>query len=211
MNMTRKDLLCGLAIGAAVGLLGQPIIANNVQSPSLLVRVGFFVLMFLGAPAALAVASLIGRRFPSIYQFAKFAAVGVLNTTVDLGVFNVETFFWALPGTVLFATLKAVSFLVATTNSFFWNKYWTFSSTSAATAGEVTKFYSIAIAGFFVNVGVATFVRVNQSSIISPEHWVNIVAPLTGILATLFWNYFGYKLFVFKKAAGEAGLPAQPR
>jgi putative flippase GtrA len=203
--MTKRDTVLIIIIGAAVGLLGQPVIANVVKSAGGLVRVGFFLLMLIGAPVALYIASFIGKRLPSIYQFAKFAAVGVLNTMVDLGVFNLETLLLGtLPGTVLFAVFKAVSFLIATTNSYFWNKRWTFSSKTAANTGEVVKFYVIAILGGFVNVGVATLVKVLQPAGISSALWVNDIAPLAGIIAVLFWNFFGYKLFVFKQAESQA-------
>ena len=199
--MTRKDFLASLTIGAAVGLLIQPILANTLThfSLTLVVRIGIFVFFALFAPFALWLCALIAKWWKAFYQFGQFAAVGTLNSFIDIGIFNLETFFYgSLPGSALFAVFKAISFLFATTNSFFWNRNWTFGSTDKVNAGEVTGFYAIALIGWAANVAVATLVKS-----VGPETplWVDIVAPLAGILVTFIWNFVGYKYFVFKKRA----------
>ncbi|MBI4085186.1 MAG: GtrA family protein [Candidatus Liptonbacteria bacterium] len=204
--MNRKDLVLSLALGGAVGLLFQPIISNFFSAgiPAGLslfeIRIMAFFVFLAGAPAALFVFWLLSRFVPVLYQFAKFASVGVLNTTVDLGIFNLETFLYgSLPAPSLFSVFKAVSFLAATTNSFVWNKYWTFGANATPKAGEVLKFYAIAIIGGFLNVGVATAVRAANPDFIPANLLVNIVAPLCGILTVFLWNFIGYKYVVFKK------------
>ncbi len=76
--MSRKDLKAILVIGAGVGLLIQPILANNLPSYhlTLAIRIGIFVFFTLFAPLALWIAYLISKAWKSIYQFAEFAAVG---------------------------------------------------------------------------------------------------------------------------------------
>ncbi len=106
-------------------------------------------------------------------------------------------------GNVLFAAFKAVSFVCATTNSFAWNKYWTFNDASEKTrTGEVAGFYTIAIIGWVVNVVVATLVK--SAGPADSKVWVNIAAPLGGIAASFVWNFIGYKYFVFKKKDAPA-------
>ena len=200
--MNRRDTIAVLIIGAGVGLLVQPILANNLPASIALTtgaRIGIFVFFLLFAPLALWIAALLSRIAKGIYQFAQFAAVGTLNSFIDIGIFNLETF---LIGTstisiFLFAVLKAVSFLCATTNSFVWNKYWTFSSNDKASAKQVSGFYTVAIIGWVANVGVATAVKAFGPS--ASHVWVNIVAPLAGIAASFAWNFIGYKFWVFKK------------
>lgn len=206
--MKRRDLWATLVIGGAVGLLIQPILANNLPPQYHLgfaLRVGIFAFFLIIAPFALWIASLIARAVPTIYQFAQFAAVGTLNSFIDVGVFNLETFFNGTPdiSNGLFAAFKAASFLCATTNSFFWNKYWTFNAKEKPSASQVTAFYGIALFGWALNVSVATFVKSigPQSGQAHLALWINIVAPLAGIAASLFWNFIGYKYFVFKKPA----------
>lgn len=198
--MIKRDLWASLIIGVAVGLLIQPILANTLTSLylTLPLRAGILVFFAVLAPFALWLCAQIGKLWKAFYQFGQFAAVGTLNSFIDVGIFNVETFFYgSIPGTLLFAVFKGISFLCATTNSFFWNRNWTFGATSGkANAGQVTEFYTVAIIGWFVNVGVATLVK---SSGPDTKVWVNVVAPLVGIVATLLWNFLGYKYFVFKK------------
>ena len=199
--MTKKDLSASLVIGAAVGLLIQPILANTITSIHLTIamRVGIFVFFSLFAPFALWLCSMIAKLWKAFYQFGQFAAVGTLNSFIDIGIFNLETFLYAAPiSTPIFAVFKAISFLCATTNSFFWNRNWTFGSTDKVNVGEVTGFYTVALIGWGLNVAVATFVKT-----IGPETklWIDVAAPVAGILVTFIWNFVGYKYFVFKKRA----------
>jgi putative flippase GtrA len=198
--MNKKDLLLVTIIGAAVGLLSQPIVANIFPAPSAAVRVGIFVGFLVLAPVALALAYLIGKIAPVIYQFAKFAATGALNSFIDAGVLNILIFLTGIAAGLSYSVFKAISFICATTNSYLWNKYWTFGSSSRVTAGEVTKFYTIAVVGGILNVGAASLVVnvVGRPQAISPNLWANIGA-LAGISCSFLWNFLGYKFLVFKK------------
>lgn len=208
--MTKKDAAVGFAIGAAVGLLIQPVLANTLARYHLTAidRVGVFVFFVLLAPLALWICWLVGRAWKGFYQFGQFAAVGTLNTFIDVGVFNLETFLYgtSVIGAALFAVFKAISFLAATTNSFVWNKYWTFGVREKPKTGEVTSFYAVAIVGWALNVGAATLVKIAGPA--SSSVWTDVVAPLGGVIASFLWDFFGYKYFVFRKRATKIALPA---
>lgn len=211
--MTGRDLLLAVVIGAAVGLLIQPVLTNTgadillsnlLSLPSRLVRPLFFFFFLVLAPTSLSAAGLVGKHFPLIYQFAKFAAVGTLNSFIDIGVLNLQTFFSGIPAGAIsnltFGTFKTASFFAATTNSFFWNKFWTFEDKNRLQTGMVIKFYGITIFNALLNVGVATAVKAaGPAFAISPELWVNAVAPVTGIFAGFTGNFLGYKFLVFRK------------
>lgn len=210
--MNNRDLLLVIVIGAGVGLLVQLILVNTavdvllrdiLMFPLVWLRVLIFAFFVLLAPTALMVAALLGRRLPVIYQFAKFAAVGTLNTFIDLGVFNLQTFLSGIPAeeisNIRFGAFKAVSFLTATTNSFFWNKLWTFEDKSRLATGTVLKFYAITAFNAFLNVGTATAVNSLGPLFVSPKLWVNVIAPLCGIFAGFMGNFLGYKFLVFRK------------
>lgn len=208
--MSSRDRNAILIIGAGVGLLIQPILANNLPSIHLgiALRLGIFIFFVVFAFIALYIAKFLSRWWEGIYQFAKFAAVGTLNSFIDVGVFNLETFFYgtSIVGTALFAVFKGISFLFGTTNSFLWNKYWTFSAKEKASAREVSGFYAVAIIGWVLNVSLATLVKAFGPTGAggNARVWVNIVAPLAGIAVSFIWNFVGYKYFVFKKAAATA-------
>lgn len=206
--MKRKDWIAIVVIGAAVGLLSQPILANVADSFHINLTLGVRVGMFLGftvlAPIALLIFYLLGKAIPVLYQFGKFAAVGTLNSFVDLGVFNLETLLLGVePSGLVFAVFKSVSFLCGTTNSYFWNRGWTFHAGTKPTGREAVFFYIVAILGGLVNVGVATYVfgGVTPPAFISAKVWTNLVSPVSGIFAGLLWDFLGYKYLVFKKTA----------
>jgi len=211
--MTRRDWISILIIGAGVGLLCQPILSNIALSAGItltgVLRVIIFFLFLVLAPMALFILYLIGKKIPVIYQFGKFCAVGVLNTFVDIGVLNLEILLFGTPAAWPYRIMKTVSFLAATTNSFAWNKFWTFNSQEPANPAQTIKFYSVAFIGFLLNVGLSSYVfsGVSRPMNISPNLWANVGA-LAGVAAAFIWNFCGYKFWVFKKTAGEAQVTA---
>ncbi len=200
-EINRRDFLFVTVIGGLVGLLIQPVLSNVVINLTLPLRVAIFAGLLVFAPIALFVAHLIGRKIPVLYQFAKFSAVGTLNAFVDFGILNIEILATNIVAGPWYSVMKGVSFLAATTNSFFWNKHWTFHAENRATTGEVVKFYTIAIVGGVLNIGIASLVvnGIGAPAGMNPKLWANIGA-LAGIFATLLWNFLGYKFLVFKKA-----------
>lgn len=135
-------------------------------------------------------------RSATLAQIIKFLTVGVSNTLVDLGILNVLIFVTGTASGLPFTIFKGISFLVAVTNSYFWNKRWTFRSDRKV----FSQFFTIAFIGLGLNVGTASFVV----NIIGPQFdlqeriWANVGA-LAGTLAVMTWNFTGYKFIVFKK------------
>lgn len=207
--MKRGDWWAILIIGAAVGLLFQPILANVAGSfnfnLTLSLRLEVFLAFVILAPLALFILSLIGKLVPVLYQFGKFAAVGVLNTMVDVGVLNLEILAFGTPAAWPYRIFKSISFLAATTNSFLWNKFWTFNSPEPADPSQTVKFYIVAVGGFLLNVGVASYVfsSLARPASISPNLWANIGAA-GGVASAFLWDFIGYKYIVFKKKAVAA-------
>ncbi len=214
--MTTRDLRNVTLIGAEVGILFQPIIANLWSSdigPALTARLGFapapiFVHLaaFVGftalAPLALWVLSALSTKIAVLYQFGKFAAVGSSNAFVDIGLLNFILLTTGVgkdsPFFVVIATSTA---LIATVNSFLWNKFWTFEAakTSEQTWKEVAKFYVVTGVAAIVNGGVTwLFVHSIGDTGISEKLLANI-GKVVGIFSALFINFLGYKFFVFKK------------
>lgn len=218
--MTKRDIYLVTLIGLLVGLLIQPILSNTkslvlissyAKLPQDLMRVLICVFFLILAPLALWIAGQAAKLLPVIYQVSKFAAVGTLNTLVDLGVFNLISIYSGIQlsaaSKVIYAGFKGVSFLCATTNSYFWNKLWTFGDNSKNDPTTVFKFYLITIINFGLNVGVTTMVRSMNASVIGPEFWAGVVAPLCGVFAGMASNFLGYKFLVFRKKTKEDSMP----
>ena len=133
-------------------------------------------------------------------QGIKFVFVGVLNTLIDLGILNILIHATGIATGIGFSVFKGISFTVAVFNSYFLNKTWTFGSKERANAKQFTQFFAVSAIGFLINVGVASFLV----NIVGPRFgfsvnlWANAGA-LAGTMATMAWNFFGYKFFVFKK------------
>jgi putative flippase GtrA len=140
------------------------------------------------------------ERHPFVPQFIRFFCVGSFNTVIDFTVLNFLIYVTGKTSGIYFPVFKSISFIIAVTNSYFMNKYWTFKSSDNAKAGEFMKFFGVNIVGWLINVGVATYVVnfVSAPAGISPVLWANIGA-VSAVAFTLTWNFIGMKFIVFKK------------
>ncbi len=206
--MKRSDFWAALVIGAAVGLLSQPILANVAGQFHLALTPARRAAVFLGftafAPLALSVLYLLSRFVRVLYQFGKFAAVGTLNSFVDVGVLNLEIILFGAPGVWGYRIFKSISFLCSTTNSYAWNKFWTFEAHEPVNAAQAVKFYAAAAVGFLLNVSVASYVfsGVARPAGVSANVWANVGA-LAGIAASFLWDFLAYKYLVFRQSRVE--------
>lgn len=132
------------------------------------------------------------------FQFVRFICVGLLNTGVDFGILNLLMFLTGINSGIGYSLFKAISFIVASTNSYFFNKNWTFKKGKKLEKKEFAKFFMISFISFCINIGVASFLVnfVRPLANISPRLWANISALVATGVITLF-NFFGYKYFVF--------------
>jgi len=198
--LNKRDFILVTILGALVGLLSQPVIVNVLAHPTVGIRAAFFFSFIILAPSALYTAYLLEKTLPLAYQFAKYSAVGTLNSFIDAGIFNVALYF--IPSAASGATFtffKAATFILSLTNSYFWNRSWTFSQTAAPNAEEAARFYAVGIIGWLVNVSTASFVVnvITSPEGLRPEIWAN-VGVACGILAGILWNFLGFKFLVFR-------------
>jgi putative flippase GtrA len=144
------------------------------------------------------------EQFPFIQQFAKFFIVGIMNTGVDLTILNILMFTTGQSQGVYYSFFKALSFFAAVIFSYFINKHWTFQDKSHTDNDK--KFYQfigVSLVGAAINVTTATLVVVFIQPMIANvaitgQIWGNIGA-ICGTTIGLFWNFVGYKFWVFKK------------
>lgn len=226
-SFSKRDLIAALIIGEVCAWLLIPLIKN--LQPAMYEKYWQLILVSLPVifPAlcvlGLFVAFILGKKIKIIYQIAKFILVGGFNTLFDWGLlaliiwifrsnFSIEstdTFFVVSSLSIAYYSLfKAISFSLATTNSFFWNKFWTFKRESAEKAGkEFLQFLTVSIVGFLANVGIASaiFKLVPARAGLNSDQW-GIVAAVVATAIAMVWNFLGYKFIVFenKKSKPES-------
>ncbi len=199
--MKRSDVISSLIIGEAAALL-MLAVARNLAIPSgLAASLKFLPVVFpVFTFVAMAVGTLLAKRIAVFYQLSKFILVGGLNFLIDLGVLNlfiaatdISTGFWVI-------VFKALSFLVAVISSFFWNKFWTFSSLGTETAGrQFTGFFIVSAIGLLINDGsFATFNALGPAGSLDTKTWASIAAAGAAVVG-LIWNFLGYKFLVFRR------------
>jgi putative flippase GtrA len=163
---------------------------------------GLIVIVPLGYVFGLYLGDWLGRRIAFFSSLAKYVMVGFLNTGIDFAVFNLLMYITGIEQGPFVSSFKTISFVIAVTNSYFWNKYWAFHAGSSAEnkAKEFIKFIVVNIVGALINVGITSAVIF----LIAPKFgftqlsWNNIAA-VGGTVISLLWNFVGFRLIVFKR------------
>jgi putative flippase GtrA len=132
----------------------------------------------------------------AIIQFSKFLTVGTLNTAIDFGTLNLLSSLTGIYSGVRLAPLNVLSVLLALTNSYLLNKYWTFKVPVQA-GRRVGRFVLVSLIGVGLNTAfVVALTHVVRPAGLTPQLWENLAKMLaTG--GTLLWDFFGYKFLVF--------------
>ncbi len=195
MNLNyKKDFILAAIIGEFVALV-LLLIGKNIGFTipyGIWLIVAFPVLAIIG----LWITYLLAKRWSIFSQLGKFGLVGSGNTFLDFGVLNLLILLTGVASGIGFSLFKGISFIVSTTNSYFWNKHWTFQSNE----GNFWQFLMISVIGLIINVGIASIIVNTISPIggMNPEQWANIGAVMATFVS-LVWNFAGYKFLVFKR------------
>lgn len=206
--MKKKDLFLGLLLGFLIGILAIAVFKNleaelTEKFPwfSLKYVYPFPVVIPILVIIGLFIAQLIAKKIKIVWQLAKFVVIGALNTFIDLGILGFLMWTTGIEKGGLYGLFKFISFSCAATNSYFWNKFWTFEKGTQLKGKEFAGFYFVSGIGALINVGVAVFLVnvVGPQFHIAPLIWAGGVAPIIGVLCGFIWNFLAYKFFIFKK------------
>lgn len=136
-------------------------------------------------------------------MFLVFAAIGIVNTSVDIGLFLLLQGY-GLP--IIIANIVSTS--IALSLSFILNKRFTFNS-SANTGRAVLPFLIVTLTGLWLLQPVIIYAVISVSNlavikdVLSPiisnySTWQNLTGKLIATPASMIWNFLLYKRFVFK-------------
>jgi putative flippase GtrA len=139
-----------------------------------------------------------------------FIIIGVLNTSIDIGVFALLKYSLAIPNdSHIIIYINLISVITAIIFSYFANKYITFQHKKQTKPREVVSFLTVNGLGFIVNTSIlkltifilpATillplFLSFIPAQLIDPA----IIGKLLGTGGSMIVSFVGYKFFVFRK------------
>lgn len=201
LQLSPKDVffaaINGLIFGALLPFTLTNLSVSMSAAKGLVIAIAFSVLAAIGV----VIGYFLSRIASFFFQLAKFGAVGAANFAIDIGIYNLLIFFSGVSAGFAVDMFAGISFVVAVTNSYFWNKWWTFKKTDTKNSGkEFAQFLTVSIIGFFLNVGILHLVVnvIGPMGSIKPTVWANI-GKATASICVLAWNFLGYKFWVFKK------------
>jgi putative flippase GtrA len=126
------------------------------------------------------------RRPANWLQLGKFAAVGATGYVVNLAVYTA-----LLRGAGWhYAYAATVSFLVAVTNNYVWNRIWTFRDQRGHVGFQGLRFFAVALVAYGANLGIlAALIAFGTNKVLAQAIAIVLVTPL---------NFVGNKLWSFK-------------
>ncbi len=128
------------------------------------------------------------RRPANWVQLAKFGAVGALGYVINLGVYVLLLGIGAHWAAV-------VSFVVAASSNYWWNRHWTFVDAKGHFGTQGAKFLGVSLGALIVN----------QLWLLVFLDWLDygkIIAQAISIVLVLPLNFLGNKLWSFRHPAG---------
>lgn len=123
-------------------------------------------------------------------QFLRFSLVGSSGVLVNLAVYTAAIYLLSWH----YLTAATLSFLVAMTNNFILNRYWTFKSHQkgqAGAGGQYFRYSVVTLFGYLVNMALLWV-------FIDGLHWHEVLSQLLAIMVTTLSNFLGSKLWAFK-------------
>src|SRR3989344_7446985 len=101
----------------------------------------------------------LGLFWPAMEQFGRYCAVGFTNASVDFGILYICIAVTGVASGILFAVFKTLSYIVAVSHSYFWNKQWAFyDGKTRESDGQLKRFLFLNIAAIIVNVTTSSVV-----------------------------------------------------
>lgn len=127
------------------------------------------------------------QTHPVILQLLRFAAIGFLNTALTFVVYNYVSKLLGIEQGGSLGLVSGLGFLLATCQSYFWNRHWTFGSN---TWSILQNFWRLLLVG---TAGVLTLVLVLLGSkATAPSYYYLFILAIFVIAQIVLWFGFGF-------------------
>ncbi len=136
-------------------------------------------------------------------RFLKFMFVGAMGAIVDFGVLNLLAHVFDVPVTIA----GVISFSLAVTSNFIWNRYWTYPESRVFPAiPQYLQFFVINATALLIHVPILALVpgpviHFFESSGIAPntaEVLGNNFALALAVGIAMFWNFFVNRFITYR-------------
>lgn len=207
MNMFKKDYWYAAIIGLITAFFVSLILINtdiDLSYGDYSIPIwSLFVIFPLSEFITYIIASKLFSHILALKQLGRFGIVGLMNFSVDTGI-AVSLRVWSGVDVQSFKILYvfAASGIVAIINSYYWQRAWTFAEKDPPSRAEFLRFVLITIGGIVVN-SLTAFLVIKaltplEIGFLTDDRLV-VVSKALAIGVSLFWNFLGYKFFVFKE------------
>jgi len=146
-------------------------------------------------------------RNGALWQFARFCVVGTSNAVIDFGVLNAALAAFPTKATVPLLAYNTAAVVLAATNSFVWNRRFTFRVRGPLQAGEVARFAVVAAGTAGLNDLVLLVLSAVFPALMGSGTLGANVLKLGAILGAMALSFFGMRFWVF---LGKRLSPASP-
>ncbi|MEK7576599.1 MAG: GtrA family protein [Patescibacteria group bacterium] len=205
--MFKKDFVLAGVIGFITAVFATPILYYSNDSSWIISRFGvtfpvwiIFIILPLAEYSGYIIASKLFSHILALRQLGRFGITGLMNFCVDAGsgIFLSQLFQIDIKSNnfIPFLFLTAA---IAIVNSYFWQRTWTFGEKTEPTRKEFIAFLVVTLVGLSINI-TATKIAIHSFSIlhISNNAQLLSISKIAATAISLFWNFLGYKFFVFK-------------
>lgn len=209
IKITKKDFFLAVLAGELAAWLSFPVL-KNLKVFDMLAERGISALTFsvfwilfipAGAIAGLSFFYLLAKYKDRVgfFELGKYGIIGVLNTFLNAGVYNLLIFITDAASGFIVDVFFVIAFSITVTNSFFWNKFWSFGERKVENIKtEAIQFFAISAGVALVNAVILHIIinTVGAPTGVEPKIWANVALSFTIITAFL-GNFFSYKYIVF--------------
>lgn len=198
--ITKKDYYIGAVAGFLTAVFLLPVL-YNLKSLNAMTGIAVFICIPVLWAFGVWLGKFLGRWLKFFNQFGKYVAVGFLNTSVNFGILNILSIVTGTTEGISLGGISVPGFLLAATNSYFWNKFWVFKDTSGLNETilkDLPKFALVTLFGALLNSAMIVYLTTYMDPLFGMDKnaWLN-AANAAASATVLLWNFLGYKFFAF--------------